>query len=65
MPPIWQPQPQSTYRYWVETILMESSDKLSDWERNFIDNIDTRLNFGNLSEAQANKLEELYTKYTS
>lgn len=61
----WTPQPRSTYRYWVEAILMEASDKLSDWEKNFIDDIDNRLNFNDLTEAQANKLEQIYTKHTS
>ena len=65
MAEMWKPQPRSTYRYWVETILMESSDKLSDWEKNFLDSIDNRLNFSDLTEGQAEKLEQLYTKYTS
>lgn len=65
MSEIWRPQSRGTYRYWIEAILMESSDKLSDWERKFVDDIDNRLNFNDLTQSQAEKLEQIYVKHTS
>ena len=65
MPPVWKPQPIEVYRDWVDSIIEEASDLLTDWEANFINDIDIRLDSGPLTEAQANKLESIYTKYTS
>lgn len=65
MAPIWKPQDVSTYKTWVDTIINEASDDLSDWENSFLDSISGKLTLGyNLSENQAEKLEELYTKHT-
>lgn len=61
----FKPAEISVYKAWIEAIVSESSDKLNDWENTFIDSLSLRLNSGNnLSEGQANKLEEMYSKFT-
>jgi len=50
---------------WLNTILDEALDKLNDWETNFIEDISIRLNAGwPLTEAQAEKLEQIYANKT-
>lgn len=62
---IWEPQPRETYLAWVKDVLEEASDELSDWESGFIHDMETRLNAGmNLTQNQADKLEQIYAKYT-
>lgn len=62
---VWKPQPSEIYQFWIEAIENEASDRLSDWELNFIASITERLKYGPLTEAQVDKLESIYTKYTS
>lgn len=63
---VWKPQPIDVYKSWIDAIKNEASDKLNDWEISFVESIESKLdNNWNLSEAQANKLESIYTKYTS
>jgi hypothetical protein len=65
MAQMWIPQSIEIYKYWCKTIIEEAEDELSDWELKFIDNIDNRLLMGyNLTEAQANKLESIYSSKT-
>lgn len=65
MSKIFEPHPIEVYNSWCNDIVTESSDDLSDWESSFIASISERLGRKqNLSELQANKLEQLYTKYT-
>jgi len=65
MPPIWQPQSREVYQHWIDTILEEASDELNDWESSFIANIQTTLSiYGKLTEAQAEKLENIYAEKT-
>jgi len=65
MPRVWIPQGKDVYRKWVEDIIMESEEKLNEWERTFIASIETRLdNNWQLTETQAQKLEDIYVKYT-
>lgn len=69
MAKIWTPQSIEVYRSWVDIILSEASDELSVWETNFINDMDEKLTlyagFGkNLSQGQAEKLEDIYAKYT-
>ncbi len=60
-----KPQPIEVYKDWLKAILDEASDQLTDWESNFISNIENRLTVGPLTEGQANKLESIYVKYTN
>lgn len=62
----WFPQDIDVYISWVESIILESSDELTNWETEFIRSIyDTRLCRGyNLSEKQAVQLEKIYTEKT-
>lgn len=65
MAPIWKPQENETYRAWIDSIIDEASDDLNDWENSFLDSLSSRLISGyNLTQAQAEKLEQLYTKHT-
>lgn len=66
MPIIWTPQPLDVYRQWISDIETEASDRLTPWETSFIANITMKLdNLFQLTEEQANKLEQIYVKYTS
>jgi hypothetical protein len=66
MTKIWQAQPIDVYKTWLVAITEEASDKLNNWELNFLDSIANRLMASrNLTEFQAQKLEEIYVKYTS
>lgn len=65
MPKMWEPTNPETLRYYVDTILNEASDKLTDWESKFIDNLDSQLRFGRvLSEKQEYHLERIYAEKT-
>ncbi len=62
---IWEPQPITVYQSWLEAIFDEASDNLNDWENSFIDSISNQLISGrNLTQPQAEKLEQIYTKHT-
>jgi len=66
MSKIWTPQPIEVYRSWVDAITSEASDKLNNWETNFVNDMDERLSLlRQLTEGQADKLESIYAKYTS
>jgi hypothetical protein len=66
MPEIWKPQSIEVYRHWVDTIIREAQDKLTVWETEFVDNMDTTLTMRiNLSEKQAAILERIYAEKTS
>lgn len=63
---MWKAQPFDVYQQWITDILEESSDKLNDWESTFIDNIQVKITNGwQLTENQAEKLEQMYVRYTS
>lgn len=65
MSKIWQPKDNSTLKDWFDTICDEASDKLTEWETNFIDSIQYRINGGlNLSERQEQTLERIYAEKT-
>lgn len=64
MAKIWEPQSKEVYNSWIEAIMSEASDKLSDWESSFIASIEGRLIHQNLTQSQAEKLEQIYVKYT-
>jgi hypothetical protein len=62
----WQPQPIDVYVSWYTAVIDEASDQLNDWEMNFIESIGEQLRQGrNLSEKQAEKLENIYAKHTN
>ena len=62
---IWKPQSIDIYKSWINTIENEASDNLNDWETHFISNMQTLLiNNFNLTQGQAIKLEQIYTKHT-
>jgi len=62
---IWKPQLIEVYQEWIDAIVNEASDELNDWENTFVESMQGRLDNGwNLSENQANKLEQIYAKYT-
>ena len=60
------PQDPGVYHAWIEVIVDEAMDELNSWETGFIESISNQLDSGkSLSQAQANKLEDIYTKHTS
>lgn len=65
MAKLWQPQDIEVYKSWVEAILDEASNKLSNWEVDFINSIASQLdNNRNLSEKQADIVERIYSERT-
>lgn len=59
-------QTTDIHKYWVDTILTEASDGLTDWEKNFISDMKIRLdNSWPLTDYQEAKLEQIYTAKTS
>ena len=56
--------PNETHKYWLETIENEASDKLTDWESNFIESISDWMSHSPLTSKQAEILEKIYVKYT-
>jgi len=65
MSEIWKPQSIEVYRGWTDAILSEASEQLTDWEAKFVSDMDDRLSMlASLTQAQAEKLETIYAKYT-
>lgn len=65
MAEIWKPQTIEIYKSWIDAIENEASDNLNDWEQKFVGSLQTRLLKGNnLTQLQAEKLEEMYVKHT-
>lgn len=63
---IWTPHPIEVYKQWYDAIESEASDKLTDWENRFVSDVGNRLAYGTLpTQNQAEKLEQIYVKYTS
>lgn len=66
MPPIWQPRNNETLAYWIKTIIEEAEDRLTDWERKFIADMEPRIrNKRPLTQGQEEKLEQIYSEYTA
>lgn len=66
MPPMWKPKDPKILKGWINDIMTEASDTLTDWESRFITDIDMRLTVGSvLTESQEQKLEEIYAEKTS
>lgn len=63
---VWRPQNPDVLKEWVETIMNEASDSLSDWESRFVEDMEKRLQRGNiLTQSQEEKLEQIYADKTS
>lgn len=66
MAKVWQPQPYEVLKQWVDTILDEASDDLTDWETKFVDDMSVRIiNKWPLTQTQEEKLESIYANKTS
>jgi hypothetical protein len=57
-------QEREKWKYWLDTIETEASDKLTQWESNFIASITIWLTHSNLTAKQSDTLERIYVKYT-
>lgn len=65
MPLIWKPQPKEVLQSWIDAIFNEASDDLNEWEATFMNDIDVKVRLkGELSQAQEEKLEQIYTEKT-
>lgn len=65
MPLMWRPYDESTYRMWLDAIVDEASDELTDWESKFINDMRVQIDFNaNFSRAQSDQIERIYAKYT-
>jgi len=66
---VWKPKERRVYMDWIKKIIQQNAD-INDWERNFVTGVYTILQFkeiegkGNVSEAQAKKLESIYAEKT-
>ncbi len=66
MAPIWRPKDPKILSGWIQDIITEASDTLTDWEINFLTDMSLRLSIGSvLTEQQEKKLEEIYAEKTS
>lgn len=66
MAEIWKPQPVIVYQNWILMIETDSGNGTNDWETRFIEDMKVKLDMGrDLSQGQAEKLEEIYVKYTN
>lgn len=66
MAEIWKPKDPKLLISWIQAILEEASDELSDWEINFIDDMKLILDGGwTLTQNQEDKLEQIYADKTS
>lgn len=65
MAEVWRPKDPTILREWVDTIMLEASDALSDWETTFVTNMDERLTLRlQLTQTQEEKLEQIYAAKT-
>ncbi len=66
MPEVWKPKDPKLLRSWLDAILLEASDDLNDWEKNFIDDMEKRMDMNRpLTELQEKKLEQIYAAKTT
>ena len=66
MPPIWKAQPKEVIQQWIDALLTEASDNLTDWEEQFIESCQKGLNkYGSLTEKMQDTLEKIYAEKTS
>lgn len=63
---MWHPQPLEVIKEWIDSIIKEASDELSDWEMEFVESVQKRNNKGqDLTEKQQDILERIYAEKTS
>lgn len=61
----WKPTSPKILKHWIDAIINEALDELTDWEDNFIVDIEVRLEEGlTLTQSQEEKLEEIYAEKT-
>lgn len=69
MSEIWKPQFNNVYKDWITMIITDSQSsckELTDWEQKFLDSMWIRLTLDQeVSQLQADKLEQIYVKYTN
>lgn len=66
MAQVWRPQNPDVLKEWVDSILIEASDILNDWETRFVTDMQARLERGSiLTQSQEEKLEQIYADKTS
>lgn len=66
MAEIWKPQSPVVHREWLAAITLEASDKLNDWQTNFISSMEDKLDRGlKLTQNEEQKLEQIYATNTS
>lgn len=52
-------------KYMIDYLDVMIEDKLNDWEGSFVESVSEQFsNKGNLSDKQAEKLEQIYEKYS-
>ena len=65
MAQVWVPKDQELLQSWIDAIVEEASDDLTDWEASFIDSIQGQLlKKGSLSQGQEEILERIYAEKT-
>jgi hypothetical protein len=65
MAEMWKPLEIDTYKHWVAAILQEASNELTDWESDFVQNMENWLDAGKqLTQRQAQVLERIYAENT-
>jgi hypothetical protein len=66
MAEIWKPQPNEVYLAWCKAIFKDALETMSDWELKFVQSMHLTAQLGHtFTQAQAEKLEDIYVKYTS
>jgi len=66
MAKMWHPQPKEVIQSWIDSLLTEASDELSNWEEEFIESCQKGLNkYGHLTEAMESTLEKIYANKTN
>ena len=62
---MWKPQTIDVYKSWIIALIEQSAIPLSNWESGFIDSVYVQLVHGkNLTQSQAEKLEDIYATKT-
>ena len=65
MAEMFKPQSKEVIQSWIDALLDEASDELTDWESKFIADMQIAiLAWGKLTEAQQDKLESIYAAKT-
>ena len=66
MAKMWRATDLQVIKSWIDAILEESEEKLTDWERDFVTSVQARNNLGlDLTQRQEEILERIYSEKTS